>query len=73
MVGHNKTAVRPAALNDEFRPGGVPVEKRDPMKECTDRIVAQLEIGVKPYIRPWDPFEGHPRSPDRSTVWHSGI
>jgi len=27
---------------------------RDPMQEFTDRIVAALESGVKPWIRPWD-------------------
>src|SRR5450755_4065168 len=29
-------------------------ERRDPMTEFSERIVAELEKGVKPWIRPWD-------------------
>jgi len=28
---------------------------RDPMQEFADRIVTELENGVKPWVRPWDP------------------
>jgi antirestriction protein ArdC len=28
---------------------------RDPMQEFANRIVAELERGVKPWVRPWDP------------------
>jgi antirestriction protein ArdC len=27
---------------------------RDPMQEFADRIVAELEKGIKPWVRPWD-------------------
>ena len=30
-------------------------ERRDPMQEFADRIVEQLEQGVKPWVRDWDP------------------
>jgi antirestriction protein ArdC len=30
-------------------------ERRDPIQEFADRIVAELENGVKPWVRPWDP------------------
>jgi antirestriction protein ArdC len=30
-------------------------ERRDPMQEFADRIVQQLELGVKPWVKPWDP------------------
>jgi antirestriction protein ArdC len=30
-------------------------ECRDPIQEFADRIVVELEKGVKPWIRPWDP------------------
>jgi antirestriction protein ArdC len=29
-------------------------ERRDPVKEFADKIVEQLELGVKPWVRPWD-------------------
>jgi antirestriction protein ArdC len=28
--------------------------RRDPMQEFADKIVASLEVGVKPWIQPWD-------------------
>jgi antirestriction protein ArdC len=28
---------------------------RDPMQEFSDKIIAELERGVKPWVRPWDP------------------
>jgi antirestriction protein ArdC len=37
---------------------------RDPMQEFADRIVAELEKGVKPWVRPWDPEKtGGPQAP----------
>jgi antirestriction protein ArdC len=30
-------------------------ERRDPMQEFADRIIEQLEQGVKPWVRDWDP------------------
>ena len=32
----------------------IKVLTRDPMQEFTSRIVAELESGAKPWIRPWD-------------------
>ena len=29
--------------------------RRNPMQEFADRIIAELEKGVKPWVRPWDP------------------
>ena len=40
------------------------VPTRDPMQEFADRIIAELEKGVKPWIRPWDPDKaGGPQAP----------
>jgi antirestriction protein ArdC len=40
------------------------VQPRDPMQDFADRIVAELEKGVKPWVRPWDPDKaGGPQSP----------
>jgi antirestriction protein ArdC len=37
---------------------------RDPMQEFADRIIAELEKGVKPWVRPWDPEKaGGPQAP----------
>ena len=37
---------------------------RDPMQEFADRIVSELEKGVKPWVRPWDPDKaGGPQAP----------
>jgi len=37
---------------------------RDPMQEFADRIVTELEKGVKPWVRPWDPDKaGGPQAP----------
>ena len=37
---------------------------RDPMQEFANRIVAELENGVKPWVRPWDPEKaGGPQAP----------
>jgi antirestriction protein ArdC len=38
--------------------------RRDPMQEFADRIIAELENGVKPWVRPWDPDKtGGPQGP----------
>jgi antirestriction protein ArdC len=29
-------------------------ERRDPMQELTDLIIHHLELGIKPWVRPWD-------------------
>ena len=40
------------------------IPHRDPMQEFADRIVAELEKGVKPWVRPWDPeTAGGPQAP----------
>ena len=37
---------------------------RDPMQEFANRIIAELERGVKPWVRPWDPDKaGGPQAP----------
>jgi antirestriction protein ArdC len=37
---------------------------RDPMQDFADRIIAELEKGTKPWVRPWDPDKaGGPQSP----------
>jgi antirestriction protein ArdC len=37
---------------------------RDPMQEFANRIIAELENGVKPWVRPWDPEKaGGPQAP----------
>lgn len=37
---------------------------RDPVQEFADRILAELEKGVKPWVRPWDPEKaGGPQAP----------
>jgi antirestriction protein ArdC len=38
--------------------------QRDPMQEFANRILAELEKGVKPWVRPWDPEKaGGPQAP----------
>lgn len=38
-----------------FRRNGKEVgDRRDPIQEFADQIVEQLEVGVKPRVRPWD-------------------
>jgi antirestriction protein ArdC len=38
--------------------------QRDPIQEFANRIVAELEKGVKPWVRPWDPEKaGGPQAP----------
>lgn len=42
---------------------------RDAMQEFADRIVAELEKGVKPWVRPWDPEKaGGPQAPFNPTT-----
>ena len=37
---------------------------RDPVQTFADRIITELEKGVKPWVRPWDPDKaGGPRAP----------
>jgi antirestriction protein ArdC len=37
---------------------------RDPMQEFANRIIVELESGVKPWVRPWDPDKaGGPQAP----------
>src|SRR3954469_17055007 len=37
---------------------------RDPMQEFANRMIAELENGVKPWVRPWDPEKaGGPQAP----------
>jgi antirestriction protein ArdC len=37
---------------------------RDPMQEFANRIITELEKGVKPWVRPWDPAKaGGPQAP----------
>ena len=44
------------------RPGDAPA--RDPMQEFANRIIAELENGVKPWVRPWDTEKaGGPQAP----------
>ena len=57
MATSQTTAVRQAR-----RPGDA--QARDPMQEFANRIVAELENGVKPWVRPWDPERaGGPQAP----------
>ena len=44
------------------RPSEAPA--REPMQEFANRIIAELETGVKPWVRPWDPEKaGRPQAP----------
>ncbi|MFZ0270958.1 MAG: zincin-like metallopeptidase domain-containing protein [Acidobacteriaceae bacterium] len=38
-----------------FRKASPEATRRDPMQEFADTIIAELEKGVKPWVRPWDP------------------
>src|SRR5664280_838657 len=59
-----------------FKHASQEVTKRDPMQEFADRIIEQLELGVKPWVRPWNPLlcDG-PQSPFNMATGHrySGI
>jgi antirestriction protein ArdC len=40
------------------------IPSRDPLQEFANRIIAELENGVKPWVRPWDPEKaGGPQAP----------
>ena len=42
---------------------------RDPMQEFANRIIAELENGVKPWVRPWGPEKaGGPQAPFNPTT-----
>src|SRR5580700_6352629 len=44
-------------------------ERRDPMAEFSQRIIEQLELGVKPWVRPWNPeLCGGPQAPINLTT-----
>src|SRR5579883_724596 len=46
------------------QPSTINRARRDPMQEFADRIVAELERGVKPWVRPWDAEKaGGPQAP----------
>ena len=41
-----------------------PTQHRDPMQEFANRIIAELEKGVKPWVRQWDVEKaGGPQAP----------
>jgi hypothetical protein len=47
-------------------------QRRDPVQDFADRIIAELEKGVKPWVRPWDPEKaGGPQSPFNPATQHS--
>ena len=41
-------------------------ERKDVYQQITNRIIEQLENGVRPWLRPWD-TNGFPVRPTRST------
>jgi len=44
-------------------------ERRDAMREFADTVVAALESGVKPWVRPWDPSKcAGPQAPFNPTT-----
>jgi antirestriction protein ArdC len=44
-------------------------DRRDPMQEFADRILVELEKGVKPWVRPWDPDKcAGPQAPVNPTT-----
>jgi antirestriction protein ArdC len=56
------TTSQPTAVRHTRRPGDAPA--RDPMQEFANRIITELENGVKPWVRPWDPEKaGGPQAP----------
>ena len=47
-----------------YSPGHNGQPHRDPMQEFANRIIEELERGVKPWVRPWDPEKaGGPQAP----------
>jgi len=58
----SKTRARHAGRNRRSRMS--PIPPRDAMQEFADRIVSELERGVKPWVRPWDAEKtGEPQAP----------
>jgi antirestriction protein ArdC len=58
----NMTTSQANAVRHGHRPESGPA--RDPMHEFANRIVAELERGVKPWVRPWVPEKaGGPQAP----------
>jgi len=56
------TTSQAKALRPTRRPSDAPA--RDPMQEFANRIIAELENGVRPWVRPWDPEKaGVPQAP----------
>ena len=56
------TTSQATTVRNTRRPGAEPA--RDPMQEFANRIIAELENGVKPWVRPWDPEKaGGPQAP----------
>jgi antirestriction protein ArdC len=56
------TTSQSTRVSNTRRPGDAPA--RDPMQEFANRIIAELENGVKPWVRPWDPEKaGGPQAP----------
>jgi antirestriction protein ArdC len=50
--------------------------RRDPMQEFADTIITELEKGVKPWVRPWDPDKcAGPQAPVNAVTGHrySGV
>jgi antirestriction protein ArdC len=55
-VRHSKRSGRSRKMTD--------APHRDAMQEFASRIIAELESGVKPWVRPWDPEKaGGPQAP----------
>jgi hypothetical protein len=46
------TTSQAATVRKTRRPGDAPA--RDPVREFANRIISEIENGVKPRVRPWD-------------------
>src|ERR1700677_3697957 len=58
----NMTTSQGNTVRHTRRPSDAPA--RDPMQEFATRIITELENGVKPWVRPWDPEKaGGPQAP----------
>ena len=54
LAAHRKSDIRRASETPA----------RDPMQEFANRIITELENGVKPWVRTWDPEKaGGPQAP----------
>ena len=65
---HHSRFQRATSKSGESRSNGssgtVHSAPRDPIQEFADRIIAELENRVKPWVRPWDPEKaGGPQAP----------